>query len=137
MAVMGLRLAAMSNGVSSLHGEVSREMFQPLWPDVPADEVPIGVGHQRRARPHVGVVARWTTCYSEYVVAGVGRGRAASDWARIDDARDDELWRVREQGREALVAFVRDRLRRVARRTGAMSRERRGLDRRRASTPGC
>ena len=42
MAVMGLRLAARSNGVAKLHGAVSREMFQPLWPDLPVDEVPIG-----------------------------------------------------------------------------------------------
>ena len=42
MAVMGLRLAARSNGVAKLHGKVSREMFQPLWPGLPADEVPIG-----------------------------------------------------------------------------------------------
>jgi starch phosphorylase len=35
----------------------------------------------------------------------------ADDWARIDDIRDDELWRAREQGRDRLVAFVRERLR--------------------------
>src|SRR5262249_2599551 len=41
MAVMGLRLAARSNAVSTLHARVSREMFVGLWPDVPVDEVPI------------------------------------------------------------------------------------------------
>ena len=42
MAVMGLRLAGMSNGVSKLHGKTSRLMFQQLCPSVPVDEVPIG-----------------------------------------------------------------------------------------------
>ena len=42
MAVMGLRLAARSNGVAKLHGAVSRAMFQGLWPDLAVDEVPIG-----------------------------------------------------------------------------------------------
>ena len=42
MAVMGLRLASMSNGVSKLHGHTSRLMFQQLFPSVPLDEVPIG-----------------------------------------------------------------------------------------------
>ncbi|MEO6126115.1 MAG: alpha-glucan family phosphorylase [Ilumatobacteraceae bacterium] len=42
MAVMGLRLAARANGVAALHGAVSREMFNGLWPTVPVDEVPIG-----------------------------------------------------------------------------------------------
>src|SRR4051812_31236280 len=41
MAVMGLRLAGLSNGVSKLHGVVSRQMFAGLWPGVSVDEVPI------------------------------------------------------------------------------------------------
>ena len=62
MAVMGLRLAGRSNGVAKLHGEVSREMFGDLWPDVPDRRGADQVDHQRRARPHVGVAARWPTC---------------------------------------------------------------------------
>ncbi len=42
MAVMGLRLANMANGVAKLHGYTSRLMFQQLFPSVPAEEVPIG-----------------------------------------------------------------------------------------------
>ena len=42
MAVMGMRLAQRVNGVSALHGRVSREMFGGLWPGFDADEVPIG-----------------------------------------------------------------------------------------------
>ncbi len=42
MAVMGLRLGEHANGVSRLHGKVSREMFQGLWPDFDVSEVPIG-----------------------------------------------------------------------------------------------
>ena len=54
MAVMGLRLAGRSNAVAKLHGEVSREMFSDLWPDVPTEEMPITSDHQRRARRHLG-----------------------------------------------------------------------------------
>ncbi|NLA29285.1 MAG: glycosyltransferase family 1 protein, partial [Propionibacterium sp.] len=42
MAVMGLRLSQRANGVSRLHGEVSRQMFQQLWPGFDVTEVPIG-----------------------------------------------------------------------------------------------
>ena len=42
MAVMGMRLAERRNGVSRLHGQVSREMFSDLWPDVPDTETPVG-----------------------------------------------------------------------------------------------
>ena len=53
MAVMGLRLAARRNGVAALHGAVSRAMFAGLWPDVPTDEVPDRLGHERGPRPDV------------------------------------------------------------------------------------
>ena len=42
MTVLALRLAAASNGVSKLHGKVSRQMWKAIWPGVPEDEIPIG-----------------------------------------------------------------------------------------------
>ncbi|HZQ87712.1 MAG TPA: alpha-glucan family phosphorylase [Acidimicrobiales bacterium] len=109
MAVMGFRLASFSNGVSKLHGKVSREMFQGLWPGVPIDEVPIasvtnGVHAPTWVAPEINDVL------TRYVLPS-WTDAAAQDWARIDDAHDDELWRAREQGRERLVALVRQRLR--------------------------
>ena len=41
MTVLALRLSSNSNGVSKLHGDVSRRMWQGLWPAVPTDEIPI------------------------------------------------------------------------------------------------
>ena len=58
MAVMGLRLAQRANGVSQLHGVVSREMFDGLWPGFDDAEVPITSHHQRRARARPGSTAR-------------------------------------------------------------------------------
>ena len=112
MAVMGLRLAGRSNAVAKLHGAVSRDMFADLWPDVPTTETPIvsitnGVHAQSWTSPEV---AELLTSYvlPEWAEADEER------WARIADARDDEVWRAREQGRERLVAFVRQRLRTAA-----------------------
>ncbi len=110
MAVMGLRLAGMSNGVSRLHGEVSREMFQPLWPTIPAEEVPIG-SVTNGVHPRTWVSSEMNDLLSRHVVPAWDEA-GEDDWARVEETRDDEVWRVREQGREALVAFVRDRLRR-------------------------
>jgi len=42
MTALALRLASFSNGVSRLHGEVSRHMWQGLWPGMPVEEIPIG-----------------------------------------------------------------------------------------------
>jgi starch phosphorylase len=109
MAVMGLRLAARSNGVSQLHGAVSREMFRDLWPDLPPDEVPIGsvtngVHAHTWTSPEVhDVLTRYVR--PEWDEAG------PEQWQLLAEAPDDELWRAHELGRERLVTFVRRRLR--------------------------
>ncbi len=110
MAVMGLRLAGRSNGVAKLHGRTSRQMFQPLWPTVAVDEVPI-LSVTNGVHGRTWVSPEMDDLLTRYVSPAWDEAGPA-EWARIDDARDDELWRVREQGREALVTFVRARLRR-------------------------
>ena len=90
MAVMGLRLAARSNGVARLHGDVSREMFGGMWPDLPAVERADRSRHQRRPRPHVGSATASTSC-SPRRSASTGHLAAADDWARVhhvDRSRD-------------------------------------------------
>jgi starch phosphorylase len=109
MAVMGLRLAGMSNGVSKLHGEVSRSMFSPLWAGVPSDEAPIGSITNGVHAP-TWVSSEMNDLLTRHVRPTWGEADAHA-WSRITNARDDELWRVRDQGRERLVTFVQQRLR--------------------------
>jgi starch phosphorylase len=109
MAVMGLHLAGKSNGVARLHGQTSRDMFQSLWPHVPPEEVPIG-SITNGVHGRTWVSSQMDDLYSKYV-SPAWDDAGEEEWARIDDARDDELWRARDQGREALVNFVRERLR--------------------------
>ncbi len=108
MAVMGLRLAASANGVSKLHGAVSRQIFAPVWPGVPVEELPIrSVTNGVHARTWVS--PEMSDLFDRHVLpewAQAGPDR----WARITDANDDELWRARQQPRERLVAYVRRRL---------------------------
>ena len=112
MAVLGLRLSGTANAVSRLHGDVSRRMFGSLWPGVPTDEVPIGsVTNGVHAQTWVSeelndVLER--RVLPDWPEAGPDR------WAHLLDAPSDELWRVRTQGRERLVAFLRERLRATA-----------------------
>ncbi|MGK2947815.1 MAG: alpha-glucan family phosphorylase [Acidimicrobiales bacterium] len=109
MAVMGLRLAGRANGVAKLHGEVSREMFSDLWPDVPTEETPI-TSVTNGVHAHTWVAPEVDDLLTRHVLPGWHEAEA-DRWARLEDAADDEVWRAREQGREAMVGFVRQRLR--------------------------
>ena len=109
MAVMGFRLAARANGVAQLHGAVSREMFQPLWPEIPVDEVPIGaITNGVHARTWVS--SEMDDLLTRHVHPHWGEA-PETEWARLHDATDDEIWRVKEQGKDRLVALVRDKIR--------------------------
>jgi starch phosphorylase len=118
MAVMGLRLAGRSNGVAKLHGRTSREMFQGLWPPVPPEDVPI-TSITNGVHGRTWVSSQMGDVLSKYVSPAWDEA-GPEEWARIDDARDDEIWRVREQGRDVLVNFVRERLRKSLRDHGVV-----------------
>jgi starch phosphorylase len=108
MAHMGLRLGQRANGVSLLHGEVSREMFAGLWPGFDTSEVPI-------TSVTNGVHA--PTWMSRDIVEVAERevGAAVLDdgegWDAIDKVSDIELWRVRNRLRGRLVDEIRRRMR--------------------------
>jgi len=105
-----LRTSARANGVSRLHGEVSRRMWAPLWPDRPVKEVPIG---------HVtnGVHARtWLSPELQALLDanGVRPAEAPADqhWERALGLADEDLWRVHRARKRALGGAVAARARR-------------------------
>ena len=86
----GARLAGRANGVAALHGEVSRSMFQGMWPDIPADEVPIG-SITNGVHAHTWVVARDHRDCSPMAVGPSGTVPMPATWDaahKIDDAVD-------------------------------------------------
>ncbi len=108
MAVMGLRLAQRANGVSRLHGEVSRQMFGRLWPGFDTAEVPItsitnGVHAQ-------SWVAREVL---ELAEREVGRRlvEGGEGWESIQHIPDATIWELRRELRARLVEEARQRLR--------------------------
>jgi starch phosphorylase len=109
MAVMGMRLAGRANGVAKLHGVVSREMFGDLWPEVPVEEAPI-TSITNGVHAHTWVSPEMADLLTHHVLPEWHEA-GADHWGLLSECRDDDLWRVREQGREQLVAFVRQRLR--------------------------
>ncbi|HEY6798571.1 MAG TPA: alpha-glucan family phosphorylase [Kineosporiaceae bacterium] len=108
MAVMGLRLAQRANGVSQLHGHVSREMFDGLWPGFDPAEVPIGSITNGVHAPTW--VDRRIADLSEKFV-GVSFTTDPTAWEQADRIPDDEIWATRRQMRASLVADARARVR--------------------------
>ncbi len=121
MAVMGLRLAGRSNAVSKLHGEVSRSMFADLWPDLPDEDVPIG-SVTNGVHGGTWVSADMSDLLARHVLPDWDEADGDS-WARVRQVPDDELWRVKEQARARLVAFVRERVKQRAIASGVSASE--------------
>ncbi|QDU67878.1 alpha-glucan family phosphorylase [Engelhardtia mirabilis] len=120
MTVLALRTAAHVNGVSALHGRVSREMWARVYPQATSvEEVPIGhitngVHTRTWLSPAAGdVYERWLK--PDWNAAGPDD----DPWARAADIPDEELWALRRRLRSELVQFVRTRLRRQAMGRGA------------------
>ena len=117
MAVMGMRLAQRVNGVSLLHGQVSREMFAGLWPGFDTREVPIGSVTN-------GVHTPTWVAPEILFLAGAAPGEASGwDWGRAAAAPAAELWEARHVLRARLVAETRRRLRASWRQRGASEAE--------------
>ncbi|MGA9565449.1 MAG: alpha-glucan family phosphorylase [Candidatus Korobacteraceae bacterium] len=110
MTVLALRTAARANGVSKLHGEVSRKMWQSLWPGVPVDEVPIRhVTNGVHFRSWIS--AEFNQLYDRYLGPNWREEPANSDvWSRVKSIPAEELWRTHERRRERLVAWTRRRV---------------------------
>lgn len=112
MTVLALRLSRFSNGVSRLHGQVSRKMWAKIWPQYPVEDVPIawvtnGIHFPTWVAPEMSML------YDRFL----GQSwREDPDCERVGEKfgsiPDIELWRTHERLRERLVDFVRRRLQR-------------------------
>ncbi len=122
MAAMGLRLAQRANGVSTLHGEVSRSMFGALWPGFDATEVPItsitnGVHAPTWIDPAVlrlGAAEVGDEQAEDAMVTG-----SARRWSGVEAIGAAEIWEVRRELRAQLVEEARRRVRASWRQRGA------------------
>jgi starch phosphorylase len=128
MTVLALKLSRDANAVSALHGEVSRQMWQSLYPGKPVEKVPIG--HITNGIHLLGWMKGSARQFWRRKLTNNGNGEAASfrekfgtDWAsavystefweKMGDpsfVSDEELWALRYKLRRELVEFARRRL---------------------------
>lgn len=110
MTVLALHTTRACNGVSKIHGDVSRKMWQHLWPQTDVNDVPIG---------HItnGIhAATWTSStYSKIFDKYIGEGWGShlvddAAWNKVNDIPDAELWNARQDCKAALMDFARYRV---------------------------
>ena len=123
MAVLALKVSADANGVAVLHGDVSREMWQWMFPGVPEDEIPIQ-SITNGIHVQTWISREMATLFDRYLDPSWRTDEDnVESWANIHSVPDAELWRTHERRRERLVAFARTRLREQLIRRGAPQSE--------------
>jgi starch phosphorylase len=106
-----MRSAGAINGVSKLHGDVTREMFAPLWPGVAKEDRPVRTITNGVHAP-TWVSSELTTLFDRYLgEAWRDRTDDPELWNAIDEIPDADLWAVRQELRSHLFHFVRERIR--------------------------
>jgi starch phosphorylase len=116
-------MAGYVNGVSKLHGVVSRKMWMDGFPKIPFDEIPIEyVTNGIHTRSHLS--AEMYELLSRYIGKDFASGTADPNvWNDVDDIPDEELWNTHERRRERLISFARKRLKKQLIARGASSAE--------------
>src|SRR4030042_1166618 len=123
MPVLAIRTSAYRNGVSKLHGKVSRAMWADLWPKLPAAEGPIqSVTNGVHAKSFLS--QDLISLFERYL--GLNWDEEIADeavWSGADQIPDEELWRIHQRCKENLISFVRKQLKTQLQRRGTYHTE--------------
>lgn len=123
MTVLALKLSRFNNGVSKLHGAVSRRMWRRIWDQFPIDDVPIGSITNGTHAPS-WVAPEMGNLYDRYLGSTWREDvDCARTWSVAQSIPDIEIWRTHERLRTRLVDFVRQRLRAQLQAKGARAKE--------------
>ena len=123
MPVLAIQLSSCRNGVSKLHGEISRAMWAPLWPGVPMDEIPI-TSITNGAHIKSWLSEDMNALYERYLGPTWCEESIDSPvWDNIDTIPDEEMWRPHQRSKTSLIAFARKRLKAQMQRRGTFHAE--------------
>ncbi len=111
MTALAMRTAAHINAVSALHGEVTRSMWRPMWPDTPADQLPVRFITNGVHAP-TWLASPLMALFNRYLGAGwLDRMDDDALWEQLQEIPDAELWQQREALRHDLFDYIRERMR--------------------------
>ncbi|MDH5505624.1 MAG: alpha-glucan family phosphorylase [Anaerolineae bacterium] len=111
MPVLALRLSEQCNGVSELHGQVARRMWNFLWPERKEGDVPI-MHITNGVHTSTWLARRMRNLYNQYMGADWLMNLDDPEaWEAVLEIPDEELWEVRRHLKRKLVAYMRERAR--------------------------
>jgi starch phosphorylase len=111
MTALAIRSAGSTNAVSQLHGQVTRAMFAPMWPDLPEAQRPVSAVTNGVHVP-TWIAGELSDLFSKYLGNDwLERHDDPALWEGVLTIPDQELWTVRQALRRYLFTFVRDRAR--------------------------
>lgn len=118
MGILALKIAGKKNGVSKLHGAVSRELFGEVWPEIAANESPIGYV-TNGIHTCSWLAPKMKELYNKYLMP-YWQDNMHKDqvWEKIRNIPDDKLWAVHNQRKEKLFKMVRSSTTERLRRSG-------------------
>ncbi len=110
MTILALRMSRHSNGVSKLHGEVSRSLWKDVWNGVPVHEVPI-TSVTNGIHTKTWMAPEFSALYRKYLGEWEEHITEPDFWRGVIDIPDAQLWETHQQLKHRLVEFVRERVR--------------------------
>lgn len=123
MTILALRTSRFANGVSRLHGAVSRQLWKDLWYDVPIDEVPI-TSITNGVHAKTWAAGEFRELYERYLGKNwEDRQNDPEFWRGVIDIPDEILWTTHQMLKERTIEFLRERVRRQRLRNGESSEE--------------
>lgn len=123
MAICGIRLSTYRNGVSRLHGEVSRRMFKNIWPNALENSIPVGHVTNGVHLPTF-IAEEFKSLYNRYLSENwYYKPYDFSVWEKADSIPDAELFNVKQRQKKRLISFARAHLKKQIMQRGGTSGE--------------
>jgi len=123
MTILALRLSGYTNGVSKLHGQISRGIWGSIWPGLPLDEVPI-ISITNGIHIKNWLSDEMNSLYERYLGPNwADETIDKSVWNNVGQIPDEAFWQIHQRCKEQLIVFVRNRLKAQMKRRGTYHTE--------------
>ena len=110
MTVLALNMSGRKNGVSALHGAVSRNIYNNVWPDIPEEEVSI-THITNGIHTMTWLAPSFKYMFDKYLPDDWKQRLYDEDvWSAVDNIPDDELWKTHNVLKTKMIRFIRERL---------------------------